>query len=62
MLLLTGDHEVRVGRNYLQEVRAAVPKAWARARRLLANQAGAAKPTDAPAVAAVIENEHTRET
>ena len=33
LLLLTGDHEVRVGRNYLAEVRAAVPKAWVRARR-----------------------------
>jgi len=33
LLLLTGDHEVRVGRNYLAEVRAAVPKAWIRARR-----------------------------
>ena len=33
LLLLTGDHEVRVGRNYLPEVRAAVPKAWIRARR-----------------------------
>ena len=33
LLLLTGDHEVRVGRNYLADVRAAVPKAWIRARR-----------------------------
>lgn len=33
LLLLTGDHEVRVGRNYLADVRAAVPKAWVRARR-----------------------------
>ncbi|MDE0449641.1 MAG: LytTR family DNA-binding domain-containing protein [Spirochaetaceae bacterium] len=33
LLLLTDDHEVRVGRNYLAEVRAAVPKAWVRARR-----------------------------
>ena len=33
LLLLTGDHEARVGRNYLPEVRAAVPKAWIRARR-----------------------------
>ena len=33
VLLLTGGHEVRVGRNYLAEVRAAVPKAWVRARR-----------------------------
>ena len=33
VLRLTGDHEVRVGRNYLPEVRAAVPKAWVRARR-----------------------------
>jgi hypothetical protein len=33
LLLLTDDHEVRVGRNYLPEVRAAIPKAWIRARR-----------------------------
>ena len=33
LLLLTGDHEVRVGRNFLPDVRAAVPKAWIRARR-----------------------------
>ena len=33
MLRLTGEHEVRVGRNFLPEVRAAVPKAWIRARR-----------------------------
>ena len=33
LLALTDDHEVRVGRNYLPEVRAAVPKAWIRARR-----------------------------
>ena len=33
MLRLTGDHEVRVGRNFLPEVRAAAPKAWIRARR-----------------------------
>ena len=33
LLLLTDDHEVRVGRNYLPEVRAALPKAWIRARR-----------------------------
>ena len=33
LLLLTGDHEVRVGRNYLADVRAAVPKAWVRAKR-----------------------------
>ena len=33
MLCLTGDHEVRVGRNFLPDVRAAVPKAWIRARR-----------------------------
>lgn len=37
VLLLTADHEVRVGRNYLPEVRAAVPKAWVRARRMVAN-------------------------
>lgn len=41
VLLLTGDHEVRVGRNYLPEVRAAVPKAWVRARRLVAKEAPA---------------------
>ena len=33
MLRLSGDHEVRVGRNFLPAVRAAVPKAWIRARR-----------------------------
>lgn len=33
LLLLTGGHEVRVGRNYLADVRAAVPKAWVRAKR-----------------------------
>ena len=33
LLLLTDDHEVRVGRNYQPEVRAALPKAWIRARR-----------------------------
>jgi DNA-binding LytR/AlgR family response regulator len=38
MLLLTDNHEVRVGRNYLPEVRAAIPKAWIRARRRRNNQ------------------------
>ena len=33
LLLLTDDHEVRVGRNYQPEVRAALPKAWIRDRR-----------------------------
>ena len=33
LLSLTDGHEVRVGRNYLPEVRAALPKAWIRARR-----------------------------
>lgn len=62
VLLLTGDHEVRVGRNYLPEVRAAVPKAWARARRLVANQAGAARPTDTSAAPAGAANRQPRET
>jgi hypothetical protein len=33
MLRLSADHEVRVGRNFLPGVRAAVPKAWIRVRR-----------------------------
>ena len=33
MLRLSGDHEVRVGRNFLPAVRSSVPKAWIRARR-----------------------------
>ena len=33
VLLLTTNHEVRVGRNYLPDVRAAVPMAWLRTKR-----------------------------
>ncbi len=39
LLRLTGDHEVRVGRNYLPDVRDAVPKAWLRTRRREPDQA-----------------------
>ena len=41
LLQLTDNHEVRVGRNYLPEVRAAIPKAWIRARRRRSNQRSA---------------------
>jgi hypothetical protein len=45
LLRLSGDHEVRVGRNYLPEVRAAIPKAWLRTRRREPDQAPPTVPT-----------------
>ena len=45
LLRLSGDHEVRVGRNYLPEVRAAIPKAWLRTRRREPDQAPPTAPT-----------------
>ena len=49
LLLLTDDHEVRVGRNYLPEVRAAIPKAWIRARRRTSRESSPGAARDQPA-------------
>ena len=49
LLHLTGDHEVPVGRSYLSDVRAAVPKnAWIRARRRRVNHTSSESRTFSP--------------